>query len=61
LNIHAGLSILQHAAQSISTGLSRNISIGIPNSNTLYEKYELELFVIISYDKAIKEAYRDFC
>jgi hypothetical protein len=43
----------------------RLINNGIPNSNTLYKKYELELFVIISYDKAIKEkvikeARRDF-
>ena len=32
----------------------------IPNSNTLYEKYELELFVIISYDNCIKGAHRGF-
>jgi hypothetical protein len=32
-----------------------SLIISIPNSNTLYEKYELELFVIVSYDKAIKK------
>jgi hypothetical protein len=44
---------------------SRLINSGIPNSNTLYKKYELELFVIISYDKVIiknviKEERKDF-